>query len=152
MNPDITQSGRFSPVIQLSIYSENKVGRLNELCGILGANKIHGVALTSVDSTDSSIVRIIVDYTEAACALLEENNFTYNASEVVAVEMATEASLKAVTSALVEAEINIHYIYPFLMRPSGRCGLVMRLEDNDLAMDVLRQRQVTVLSQDDIAR
>ena len=152
MNLDITKSSRFSPIIQLSIYSENKVGRLNELFGILAANKIHLVAFTCVDSTDSSIIRIIVDYTEAACAILEENAFTYNTSEVVAVEMATEASLKSVTSGLVEAEINIYYVYPFLMRPSGRCGLILRLEDNDLAMYVLRKRQIAVLSQEDIAR
>ena len=147
-----TRPGRFIPVRQLSIYAENKVGRLNELIGILAANKIHILAVSSVDSTDSSIIRLIVDYVEQAIALLEENNFAYNEAEVIAAEITTEASLKKVTCALVEAEINIHYIYPFLMRPHGNSGLVLRLEDNELAVDVLRQHQVNVLSHDDIAR
>lgn len=147
-----TRSSRFTPVRQLSVYSENKVGRLHELTGILAANKVHILAVSSIDSTDSSIVRLIVDYIEHAIALLEENNFAHNEAEVVAVEITTEASLKKVTYALVEAEINIHYIYPFLMRPHGNSGLVLRLEDNDLAIEVLRQHQVNVLSQEDIAR
>lgn len=152
MTLETSKPGRFTPVKQLSIYSENKVGRLNEVVGILAANKIHILALSSVDSTDSSIIRIIVDYTEQACALFEENNFAFNVVEVLAIEMRSEASLKKVTCALVEAEINIHYIYPFLMRPHGNSGLVIRAEDNDVAIEVLRQHQINVLSQEDIAR
>ncbi len=152
MNPELTRPGRFTPIRQLSVYAENKVGRLNELTGILAANKVHVLALSSVDATDSSMIRIVVDYPEAACALLEENNFPYSVAEVVCVEFDSEANLKFVTCALVEAEINIHYIYPFLMRPHGKSGLVIRLEDSDVAMEVLRQHQIKVLSQDDITR
>lgn len=146
------KKGPFTPVRQFSIYAENKVGRLNEVIKILSANQIHIMALSSVDSTDSTIIRIIVDYFEQAIALLEENNLPFNTVEVIAVEINTEESLKRVTDCLVEAEINIHYIYPFLMRPYGKSGLILRLEDNDLATDVLRQHQVNVLSQEDIAR
>lgn len=152
MTLDYTKRSQFTPVRQLSIYSENKVGRLNEVIGILAANKIHIMALSSVDSTDSSMIRVVVDYIDQAAALLEENNFAFNEVEVIAVEIDTEASLKRVTCALVETEINIHYIYPFLMRPHNKSGLVLRLEDNDLAIEVLRQYQVNVLSQEDITR
>ena len=152
MTFDATKSVRFTPIQQFSIYSENKVGRLNELIGVLSANKIHIIALSSVDSTDSSLIRLIVDYFEQAAALLEENNFAFSTDEIVGVEIDTEAELKTVTCALVAAEINIHYIYPFLMRPHGKTGIVLRLEDNDLAIEVLKQHQVEVLSQEDIAR
>lgn len=153
MNFDVKQKGgAFTPVQQFSIYSENKVGRLNEVLTILSANKVHVMALSSVDTIDNTIIRLVVDYFEQAAALLEENNFPFTVSEVIAVEINTEEHLKKVTCALVEAEINIHYIYPFLMRPYGKSGLVMRLEDNDLAISVLRQHQVNVLSQEDIAR
>ena len=152
MTFNYAQGKRFTPVKQLSVYSENKVGRLNEVIGILAANKIHILALSSADSTDSSMIRVVVDYKEQAMALLEENNFAFNEVEVIAVEIETEASLKRVTSALVEAEINIHYIYPFLMRPHNKSGLILRLEDSDIATEALRRYQINVLSQEDITR
>lgn len=153
MNFDTKQKkNTFTPVKQFSIYAENKVGRLNDVLSILSANDVHIMALSSVDTIDSSIIRVVVDYFEQAAALLEENNFPFTISEIIAVELNTEEQLKKVTCALVEAEINIHYIYPFLMRPYGKSGLVIRLEDNELAISVLRQHQVNILSQEDIAR
>lgn len=143
---------RFTPVKQFCIYAENKVGRLNELLGMLSSHKVHIMALSTWDSTDSSLIRLVVDYPEPAIGLLEENAFAFNISEVVAVEFDTEAALKKITCALMEAEINIHYVYPFLMRPNNRSGLIIRVEDNDLANDVLKQHQITILSQEDIAR
>lgn len=142
----------FTPVKQFSIYAENKVGRLNEVISILSANDVHVMALSSVDTVDCTIIRIIVDYVEQAAALLEENNFPFSLVEIVAVELVAEEQLKKITCALVEAEINIHYIYPFLIRPYGKSGLIIRLEDNELAMSVLRQHQINILSQEDIAR
>ena len=56
------------------------------------------------------------------------------------------------TSALVQAEINIHYIYPFLVRPNQRYALAISLEDNDLAAETLRRNQLNVIGQADIAR
>lgn len=152
MNADPSKTRSFTPVKQFSIYSENKVGRLHELISILAANKIHIMAITSVDSTDSSLVRIIVDYFDQAIALLEENNFPFHITEVVCVEISSEELLKNVTCALVEAEINIHYIYPFLMRPHGQTGIVISPEDNELAILALRRHQVNILSQEDITR
>lgn len=152
MSFNIARPNRFNPVRQLSIYAENKVGRLNELTCILGANNIHIMAFSSVDSTDSAVIRVVVDYTEQAIALLEENAFAFTDNEVVAVELNTEADLKKVTSALVETEINIHYAYPFLTRPGGKSAIVLRVEDNELAIDVLKAHQLKVLSQNDIAR
>jgi hypothetical protein len=152
MTYESTKSRHFTPIKQYSIYAENKVGRLNDVLGLFAVNNIHIMALSSVDSTDSSMIRLIVDYPEQASALLIEHNVIYGENEVIGVELNTEAELKKVTCALIEAEINIHYIYPFLMRPHGKSGLVLRLEDNDLAIEVLRRHRIKVLSQEDIAR
>lgn len=144
--------GAFQPVIQFSIHADNKVGRLNELVGLLSVHDVHIVALSILDTTDSSIIRIIVDYPEEAQKLLIEHQFSFVQSELIAVELSTEAEIKTVTSALVQAEINIHYIYPFLIRPNSRYALAISLEDNDLAADTLQRNQLTVIGQDDIAR
>lgn len=67
-------------------------------------------------------------------------------------EIEDESRLKLVTSALVQAEINIYYIYPFIVRPNGRAALAISLEDNDLAADIMSNSGLTVLRQSDITR
>ncbi|HCR37047.1 MAG TPA: acetolactate synthase [Opitutae bacterium] len=152
MNPDITQSRQGGPVIQFSIFADNKVGRLNDLTMLLASNDLQILALCSLDTTDSSIVRMVVNYPEQARELFAKHGYTSNEANVIAVEIDSEEYLRQVTCALVQAEINIHYIYPFVMRPHGKTGLVIRLEDNELARDVLTRNQVRVLTQADIAR
>ncbi len=148
----LRKPGAFQPVIQFSIHADNKVGRLNELVGLLSVHEVHIVALSILDTTDSSIIRIIVDYPEEAQKLLIEHQFSFVQSELIAVELTTEGEIKTVTSALVQAEINIHYVYPFLVRPNSRYALAISLEDNDLAADTLQRNQLSVIGQDDIAR
>ena len=148
----IRAPGAFQPVIQFSIHADNKVGRLHEIIGLLSVHEVHIVALSILDTTDSSIVRVIVNYPEEAQKLFIEHQYSFVQSELIAVELTTEAEIGNVTSALVQAEINIHYIYPFLVRPNGRYALAISLEDNDLAADTLRRSQLKVIGQDDIAR
>jgi hypothetical protein len=148
----LRRPGGFQPVIQFSIHADNKVGRLNEIIGLLSVHEVHIVALSILDTTDSSIIRIIVNYPQEAQKLLIEHQFSYVQSELTAVELNSEDEIKAVTSALVQAEINIHYIYPFLVRPRGRYALALSLEDNELAAETLKRSQLTVIGQNDIAR
>lgn len=144
--------GRFEPVIQFSIHADNKVGRLNELVGLLAVHEIHVMAISILDTTDSSIIRVIVDYPQEAQKLFIEHRLSYVQGELIAVELKEESDLKTVTCALVQAEINIHYTYPFLIRPHERYALAISLEDNDLAAETLKCHQLRVIGQDDIAR
>lgn len=146
------QPGQFEPVFQFSIHADNKVGRLNEIIGLLAVHEVHVMALSILDTTDSSIIRIIVDYPQEAQKLFIEHQFSFVQSELIAVELQAESDLKTVTCALVQAEINIHYIYPFLVRPNNRYALAISLEDNELAADTLRRNQLKVIGQADIAR
>jgi len=151
--PTLTKKSSHGGVVkQFSVFAENKVGRLHDVVSLLAGKDVHVLALCLVDTTDSTIIRLVVDYPESAAPLLTEHGFSHSLAEVLAVEIDTEARLRFVTSALVQAEINIHYIYPFLMRPNGKTGLVLRLEDADLAAEVLKRNQVTVLTQNDLAR
>ncbi|MEM8868350.1 MAG: acetolactate synthase [Verrucomicrobiota bacterium] len=148
----IRNPGAYHPVIQFSIHADNKVGRLNELVGLLAVHEVHIMAMSILDTTDSSIIRFIVDYPEEAQKLLIEHQFSFVQSELLAVEIASEADIKIVTSALVQAEINIHYIYPFIARPNNRSGLAISLEDNELAAETLHRHQLKIIGQGDIAR
>lgn len=140
------------PVRQFSIYADNKVGRLNEIIGMFSERDIHVMAITTIDTTDSTIVRLVVDYPDQGRKLLERSHLSYSMVEILAVEIPSADYLHRVTCALVQAEINIHYIYPFIMRPAGKSALAIRLEDNDIARDVLSRHQIRILMQNDIAR
>ncbi len=139
-------------VRQFSIFADNKVGRLNDIVMMLASHDIHIMSVCMVDTTDDTIIRLILDYWELARDFFHEHGFAFSLNEVVVAEINTEQDFKNVTCALVQAEINIHYMYPTLTRPGGKSGLVLRLEDNDLATDVLTQSGIRVLSHTDIAR
>src|SRR6185295_16562974 len=93
-------------VKQFSIFAENKVGRLHDVVSLLAGKDVHVLALCLVDTTDSTIIRLVVDYPELAAPLLTEHGFSHSLAEVIAVEIDTEARLQFVTAALVQAEIN----------------------------------------------
>ncbi|MFM7743046.1 MAG: hypothetical protein ACKO8X_06080, partial [Verrucomicrobiota bacterium] len=120
MAAELSQQPDLGPVRQFSIFVENKVGRLNELVESLSGADVHIMALCLVDTTDSTIIRIVVDYPERAEQILDEHRFAHDDVPVVAIELQSEAQLKDVTGVLLKAEINIHYVYPFLFRPNGR--------------------------------
>lgn len=142
----------FEPVIQFSIYADNKVGRLNEIIRLLSHREVHVMALSILDTTDSSIIRLIVDYPDEAKKLLKEHTFSFVMSDLVAVELISTAEIEKVTHALVQAEINIHYIYPFVYRPNNSSALAISLEDNELAAETLTRHQLRLLGQNDITR
>ena len=148
----VSQRPEKAPVIQFSIFTDNKVGRLNELIQKLTRHNIHVMALSQLDTTECTVVRLVVNYPESARATLSSHRYGFTETEILAVEMDTEERLKYITAALVEAEINIHYLYPFLSRPRGCSALAIYLEDNDLAADVLRTHGIKVLDQHDIGR
>jgi hypothetical protein len=140
------------PVKQFSVFAENRVGRLHDLTGLLKAHNVHMIALTTLDTTDSSIVRMIVDDPDKARELMVNNDFPYSECDVLAVEISDEADLSVVLAALFEAEINIHYIYSFIKRPEGKSALALNIEDADVAAQALGTRGFKVLTQRDISR
>jgi len=152
MESGVLQSREKEPVLQFSVFADNKVGRLNELVQRLGQRDIHIIALSQLDSTECTIMRIIPDYPEPARELLREYGYAFSELPILAVEINSEADLKYITAALVEAEINIHYLYPFIMRPKGHYAIAMNVEDNEFAESVLHVHQIRCLTRGDIAR
>jgi hypothetical protein len=140
------------PVKQFSVFAENRLGRLYDLTAVLKAHNVHVMGITVLDTTDSAIVRFIVDDPDKARELLINNDFPYVECNVLAVEIGDESELKEVLAALFEAEINIHYIYSFIKRPEGRSALAFNAEDEDVAAQALSTRGFRVLTQRDIAR
>ena len=137
---------------QFVIHSENKVGWLNDMVNTLNAADIHVMAISVLDTTDSALVRMVTNYPDETRKILQRMGITHSERKIVAVEIANEGSLKQVTSALLQAEINIHYVYPFLAWPKDRPVPALGLEDEDVAIDVLTRNNLRVLSQEHLAR
>lgn len=140
------------PIRQFSLYTENKCGTLHDLVSMLTSENVHVLALSVIDITESAIVRLVVDDPEKAYEVLRQHGFYVNESEVLGVELDSEADLGRVLAALLEAEVNIHYLFPFLVRPNGKYGLVLHVEDRELATQSLSIRGHRVLTQRDLSR
>lgn len=147
-----TSTSSNDPVKQFSVFAENRVGRLYDLTALLRENNIHVMAITVLDTTDSAIIRVILDDPDKARELMVNNDFPYTESDILAVEITDESELKGVLAALFEAEINVHYVYSFIKRPGGRSAIAINAEDTDVAAQALNRRGFHVLTQRDIAR
>lgn len=134
-------------VEQLSIFIENKSGRLAEITRILGDAGINIRALSLADTSDFGILRLIVDNVEAARTVLKERGFTVNKTEVIAVEVPDRpGGLSTILQALDRDETNVEYMYAFVERCGGNAVIVFRFDDTDRAIEVLKNNQFNVLS------
>ena len=152
MEQPATETTEPDPVKQLSIFMENKVGRLSDIFRLFAEQEIHVMALTTLDTTDCAITRVVVDDPQQAKTLLWQNDITFSETEVLAVEIAGEHDINKVLASLLQTEINVHYIYAFVSRPNGRSALAISIEDMELATDILNTKGIRVLSQRDISR
>lgn len=134
------------------MFTPNRLGRLRDLVGQLNSQSIHVLALMVLDTTDSAILRIVVDDPEKARELLQDQSFPFTESTLVAVELNSPDQLVRLMSALLEAELNINYLYSFIPQSRGKSILGLSMEDNEVAEQILKQHQFTVLKQSDISR
>jgi hypothetical protein len=151
MPTETTTAGRSEWAIQFSVFTPNRLGRLHDLIALLGTHDVHVLALMVLDTTDSSIIRVVVDDPDRARDLLVRQEFPFNESRLVVVEV-NPSDLNRLMAALLQAELNINYLYSFIPHPQGKSMLALSMEDNDLAEQVLRRHQFRTLRQSDISR
>src|SRR5436309_11794946 len=142
---------RPDPVLQFSVFTPNRLGRLHDLIGFIGAQGVHVLALMVLDTTDSAIIRLVVDDPDGARDMLVREGFPFTESKLVVVE-ANPTELNRLMAALLEAELNINYLYSFLPHPQGKPIIGLSIEDNDTAEQALRRHQFRTLRQGDISR
>ncbi len=140
-----------APVVQFSVFTPNRLGRLHDLVRLLGAQQVHVLALMVLDTTDSAIIRLVVDDPDRARDLLVKHRFPFTESPLVVVEV-TSPDLGRLMSVLLEAELNIHYLYSFIPHADGKSLVGLSIEDNELAEHALRRHQFRTLRQADISR
>ena len=140
------------PVRQFSVFTANRVGRLHDLVSQFSAESVHVLAITVLDTTDSSIIRLVVDDPEKARELFHRRGLAVTESDLVVVELATAEDMARLMAALLEAELNVNYLYSFIPHPNGKSLLALSLEDNEMAEQSLSKHQFRVLRQADVSR
>ncbi len=146
------QAPNSEPVRQFSVFTANRLGRLHDLISLLNSRSIHVLALTVLDTTDSAIIRIVVDSPDEAREVLVANDFAFTESELLVIEIDSETRLKEALFALLQAEINIHYTYSLITRPNDKALIAFNLEDHEIAAESLKRHQFQVLRQADLSR
>jgi hypothetical protein len=133
-------------VEQISIFIENKSGRLAEITRILGDAGINIRALSLADTSDFGILRLIVDNVETAKAVLKEKGFTVSKTEVVAVEVPDRpGGLSSLLQTLDANQINVEYMYAFVERCGGNAVIIFRFDETDKAIESLKGSGFTIL-------
>ena len=142
----------YQPVIQFSLFSEDRIGSLLDIINLLGAHEVHVMALVTQENIESTVSRIIVDDPDKARELFILNGYLFTENEMLVVEISTEADLKPVLAALLEAEVKIHTVYSFIFRPRNHSAVAFNVEEREIAADSLQKRGFKVLQQSEISR
>jgi len=141
-------------VKQISIFVENKVGRLAEITGVLGDKNINIQAMSIADTTDFGILRLIVDKPQAALDALRAHGLTVKETEVVAVKLDNvPGALSGVLKQLFDNDISIEYIYDFAFAKLANdryATIIMRLGDQDASSAKLSALGYTLVSAEDV--
>ena len=138
-------------VKQISVFMENRPGRLAEITKILSENSVDIRAINIADTTDFGILRMIVDDEEKAEKVLRGNNMTANISDVIAISISDSVgAFSNVIELLKDKNISIDYIYSFIGEMSSKAVIVLKTSDLDLSINVLRENGVNVLSKEDV--
>jgi hypothetical protein len=148
---ETTKARRSDRVVQFSVFTPNRLGRLHDLIRLFTTRDVHVLALMVLDTTDSAIIRLAVDDPDRAREILIQEGFPFSESYLVTVEV-DPAGLSRLMSALLEAELNINYLYSFIPQPQGKSIVALSMEDNDLAEQALRRHQFRTLGQSDVSR
>ena len=138
-------------LIQISVFLENRKGRLAEVCSLLSDAGVSIRALNVADTEAFGVLRIVVDKPEEAIDLFHANNITASKTEVVAVEVPdTPGGLSQVLTVLSGHDVNIEYMYGFVEKSVDKALLVFRFDDVEQAIKVLADAGVNVLKDKDI--
>lgn len=136
-------------VKQISIFVENKPGKLAELTEYLHQSKIDMRALSIAEAQDFGIVRIIVDDAYKTSCVLKEAGYVASITPVVAIEMPDEpGSLFRILKILGDGGVNLEYMYAFLTRKQATAYMVLRVENNEKAIEILSKSGIHTISQE----
>ncbi len=136
---------------QISVFLENRSGRLAEITGVLARDGVNIRALSLADTADFGILRLIVDRTDLATRILKENGFTLGLTEMVALEVPDRpGGLWGILTVLEGAGMNVEYMYAFVQKAEENAVIIFRFDEPERAARVLREAGVRVLAGEEV--
>lgn len=132
---------------QFSIFVENKQGKMAEVTRLLANAGIDLRTLSLADTRDFGILRVIVNKPDDAEALLRENGWTFKVTSVIGIKVPdVPGGVAAVLEALNDANLNVEYMYAFVNRTPGRADTIIRVDEEEAALQTLRRHGIDVLT------
>ena len=139
------------PVKQISIFLENRVGRLQEVAGAIAEAGINIRALSLADTSDFGILRLIVNRPDDAQKALHEAGFTVKENDVIAVEVEDRpGGLAKILGVFSTAGISLEYMYAFVERKADNAVMIFRVENNARAIKSLQDAGVSLLADTEV--
>ncbi|PKM51065.1 MAG: amino acid-binding protein [Firmicutes bacterium HGW-Firmicutes-7] len=136
---------------QLSVLIENKKGSLAEVTSLIKENDINIRAIAAFDTPDYGILRLIVDTPERAKVALEDCGYGVVLTDVIAVELEDEkGALNGILTVLEENDLQIEYIYSFVIRNYASPLMILKVNDLNEAINILGENKIKVASRNEI--
>ncbi len=137
---------------QISVFVINRPGRISHVTGILTENDIDIRALSMVDTTDFSILRLIVDKPEQAEAALREKGLTVKKTPVIACKLDdAPGSLHRMMEKLRDSQMMVEYTYAMIPRKGDSACIVLRLDNPQAAANILMAHGFELMTQEEIS-
>jgi hypothetical protein len=131
---------------QISVFLENKAGRLCEVTGVLAEAQINIRALALADTSDFGVLRLIVDDSEKAQEVLKTAGFTVGKTNVLAVEVPDRpGGLHEILDLLQNHRINVEYMYAFVQQSGNNAVMIFRFDNTDDALEVIQAQGLRVI-------
>ena len=138
-------------ITQISIFLENKSGRLAEVIVILKKANIKILALSLADTTDFGILRMIVNNNEKAEHTLKKEGFTVGKTNVLGIEIKDfSKSLDKILAPLAEFNVNVEYVYSFLNPKVKNPVMIFRFDNIDKAISILEKQSIKIIKKQDL--
>lgn len=132
---------------QISVFLENKNGRLAEVTRILGTEGIQLRAVSIADTADFGILRIVCEQPQKALDLLKNAGFTARVTEVIGVKLGDDpGSLGSIMEVFEENKVNIEYLYSTIIQEDGKVVVIFRVEDIDYGIKIIGKEGIETIS------
>ncbi|MFO7637271.1 MAG: ACT domain-containing protein [Clostridia bacterium] len=138
-------------VKQISVFLENKEGRIAEVARILSEKGINIRALSIADTTEFGILRLIVDKPEITEETLRKRNFTVSINLVIAISVEDKpGGLADALEALHEHRISVEYLYAFISKSDKKANVILRVENVEEAVKTLLEKGFPLMNASEV--
>jgi hypothetical protein len=136
---------------QISIFLENRKGRLYDVCSLLGKNDINIRALNVAETESFGILRIVVNKPDVAIKVFKDADIVAKITDVIAIEVDDRpGGLADILKVLADEDVNIEYMYGFVEKSSDRALMVFRFDDVDKAAAILKKHNIRIVTEQSV--